>query len=214
MAEAGVARHERVALCTLFTKLGPDAPTLCAGWTTRDLAAHLVARDRYPQAIPGMTIRLFHPITVRYEQQALHRWEYNELVSMIRNGPPPASPVGVPGTTEFVNIHEYYIHHEDVRRPNGGRPRRLSGALDRALWWRLRAFGPYLFRSLLGVSVRLEARDGRGMTVLPGVSGSIVLSGGVGELFLFAYNRRDAARVEVSGDARGRQRLARARLGV
>jgi uncharacterized protein (TIGR03083 family) len=45
-----LARAERAALCDLFDEVGPDAPTLCAGWTTRDLAAHLVIRERRADA--------------------------------------------------------------------------------------------------------------------------------------------------------------------
>ena len=37
-----VARLEREALCDTLLALGPDAPTLCDPWRTRDLAAHLV----------------------------------------------------------------------------------------------------------------------------------------------------------------------------
>ena len=33
------ARTERLALCETFLQTGPDAPTLCEGWTTSDLAA-------------------------------------------------------------------------------------------------------------------------------------------------------------------------------
>ncbi|MEV4089519.1 maleylpyruvate isomerase N-terminal domain-containing protein, partial [Nonomuraea fuscirosea] len=40
------ARGERAALCDLLDRLGPDEPTLCAGWTTADLAAHLAIRER------------------------------------------------------------------------------------------------------------------------------------------------------------------------
>src|SRR5262249_52743320 len=36
---------ERAELCDLLDELGPDAPTLLDGWTTRDLAAHLVLRE-------------------------------------------------------------------------------------------------------------------------------------------------------------------------
>src|SRR5882762_622635 len=38
---------ERRELCDLFLELGPDAPTLCEGWTTLDLAAHLVLREHF-----------------------------------------------------------------------------------------------------------------------------------------------------------------------
>ena len=47
------ARAERAALCDLFLEVGPDAPTLCGAWTTRDLAAHLVVRERRPDAAPA-----------------------------------------------------------------------------------------------------------------------------------------------------------------
>ncbi len=36
---------ERAALCDTLERFGPDAPTLCEGWQTIDLAAHLVARE-------------------------------------------------------------------------------------------------------------------------------------------------------------------------
>jgi hypothetical protein len=39
--------RERLELCDLLLELGPDAPTLCEGWTTADLAAHLVLREHF-----------------------------------------------------------------------------------------------------------------------------------------------------------------------
>ncbi|MFM7872077.1 MAG: maleylpyruvate isomerase N-terminal domain-containing protein, partial [Actinomycetota bacterium] len=50
------ARTERDLICDLFTNFGPDAPTLCAGWTTRDLAAHIAVRERRPDAAAGILI--------------------------------------------------------------------------------------------------------------------------------------------------------------
>jgi len=35
----GYSRDERLGLCATLDQVGPDAPTLCAGWTARDLAA-------------------------------------------------------------------------------------------------------------------------------------------------------------------------------
>jgi hypothetical protein len=49
-----LARQDRLALCDLFDELGPDAPTLNEGWSTADLAADLVARDRRPDSVPGL----------------------------------------------------------------------------------------------------------------------------------------------------------------
>ena len=45
VAPNAYARAERTALCDLFLEVGPDAPTLCEGWTTKDLAGHLVIRE-------------------------------------------------------------------------------------------------------------------------------------------------------------------------
>ena len=41
---------ERAQLSDLLDELGPEAPTLLAPWTTRDMAAHLVLRERDPLA--------------------------------------------------------------------------------------------------------------------------------------------------------------------
>src|SRR5262245_9679824 len=41
-------RRERAALCDLLDRVGPDRPTLCEGWTTNDLAAHLWVRESDP----------------------------------------------------------------------------------------------------------------------------------------------------------------------
>ena len=42
------AQDERAALAALLHETGPDGPTLCEGWQTRDLVAHLVLRERRP----------------------------------------------------------------------------------------------------------------------------------------------------------------------
>src|SRR4029453_11831870 len=59
------ARRERRELADLLLAVGPDAPPLCAGWTARDLAAHLVIRERRPDAtvaglIPPLAGRVAH----------------------------------------------------------------------------------------------------------------------------------------------------------
>ena len=43
-----LAELERAALCDTLEAVGPDVPTLCDPWTTAELAAHLVIRDRRP----------------------------------------------------------------------------------------------------------------------------------------------------------------------
>jgi uncharacterized protein (TIGR03085 family) len=208
----GVASRERAALCDLLERLGPDAPTLCEGWTTRHLAAHLVTRDRRPLAVPGMALAPLHPLTERFERRVLEGSDYAELVAQLRAGPPRLSPVGLPGGRELLNVHEYFVHHEDVRRPNGLPRRRLRGELDAALWRRLVLFGPYLARRLVGTGLRIATPDGRTARLLPGRDG-IRLEGATGELFMFLYNRRAGARVRAYGSGPAVERLERTRLG-
>ena len=45
------AQIERQELCDLFESVGPDHPTLCEGWSSADLAAHLVLRESSLKAI-------------------------------------------------------------------------------------------------------------------------------------------------------------------
>ena len=54
MTPPTLAQQERNTLCDLFVELGSEAPTLCEGWSTADLAAHLVVRERRPDSGPGL----------------------------------------------------------------------------------------------------------------------------------------------------------------
>src|SRR5207344_2746292 len=47
---------ERLELCTRFEEFGPAAPTLLEGWTTHDLAAHIVLRERDLVAAPCLVL--------------------------------------------------------------------------------------------------------------------------------------------------------------
>jgi hypothetical protein len=47
---------ERSQLCDLLEELGPGAPTLLGPWTARDLAAHLILRERDHLAAPGLVL--------------------------------------------------------------------------------------------------------------------------------------------------------------
>ncbi|MDQ1696273.1 MAG: hypothetical protein QOJ03_1626, partial [Frankiaceae bacterium] len=48
------AAHERTALADVLAELGPNAPTLCEGWATKELAAHVYVRVRRPDAALGV----------------------------------------------------------------------------------------------------------------------------------------------------------------
>jgi uncharacterized protein (TIGR03085 family) len=111
--------QERVALCALFDELGAEAPTLLNGWTARDLAAHLVLRER--DLIAGPCLVLPGPFG-RFAEQRRSRLaeqrEFGWLVARIRSGPPRGF-FRLGWVRSFPNLNEFFVHHEDVRRANG-----------------------------------------------------------------------------------------------
>src|SRR5919112_5833467 len=126
------ARDERRALCDTLLSTGPDAPTLCEGWTTRDLAAHLVLRDRRPDAELGRQVPFLagHAAAVR---DGVRGTEWTELVDLVRSGPPVWSPARLGRLDEAMNTAEMFVHHEDVRRAQPEwSPRSLPEGLEAA----------------------------------------------------------------------------------
>ena len=60
-----LAGRERAELSDEFDRVGPDRPTLCAGWSARDLLAHLLVRERVPWGAPGILVPALAPVTER-----------------------------------------------------------------------------------------------------------------------------------------------------
>src|ERR1700684_3436202 len=133
------AQDERAALAALLHETRPDGPTLCEGWQTRDLVAHLVLREHRPDAAVGVMGGPLAGYTARVQQRYLAAHPYPELVSIFRNGPPRGlSPFAIPGVDEAANTVEYFVHHEDVRRAaEGWTERPIDAGLSGALWKRL-----------------------------------------------------------------------------
>jgi uncharacterized protein (TIGR03085 family) len=130
-----VSQSERAALADLLEHLGPDQPTCCEGWTTRDLATHLVVRDRRPDAGPGLVLGgPFSAWTSRVHDHTRSR-PFGVLVAEVRSGPPAWVPTAWPAVDRLVNTAEMVIHHEDVRRAQPGwAPRDLPRAVQDQLW--------------------------------------------------------------------------------
>ncbi|MFD9739228.1 TIGR03085 family metal-binding protein [Umezawaea sp. NPDC059074] len=191
----GLARDERKQLSDLFEQVGPDAPTLCSPWTTKDLAAHLVIRERRPDAAPGIMLKPLAGYTQKVQDSyAAKPW--TELVDLVRTGPPVYSPYKL--ADELVNAGEFYIHHEDVRRAREGwEPRSPNPTRDAALWKSLKVTAKFAYRSSpVGLVFRIP--NGESVTVKQGPT-PVVVTGEPGELVLLASGR-DAVRVEYDGD--------------
>lgn len=192
----GIARRERQELVELFTAVGPDAPTLCDPWRTRDLAAHLVLRERRLDAAPGIALSAFAGHTRRVQEQfAAKPWA--ELLELVRTGPPWFSPYGLPGLEDLVNGPEYFIHHEDVRRAQPGwEPRDLD---QEPLWRAVRMTGKLTYRRS-PVGLALQRPDGQRAVIKNGPS-PVTIVGEPAELLLHAFGRSQV-RVELRGEER------------
>jgi len=93
-----LAASERASLSDLLDRVGPAMPTLCEGWQTRDLVAHLVLRESRPDAALGAVISPLAGWTARL-QKKLVRKDYTDLVNRLRSGPPRWSPYHPGGST-------------------------------------------------------------------------------------------------------------------
>ncbi|PWW62510.1 TIGR03085 family metal-binding protein [Actinokineospora spheciospongiae] len=190
----GVAKDERAALCDLFTVVGPDAPTLCGAWTTRDLAAHLVIRERRLDASAGILVKPLAGYLDKVTRGYLAK-PWDELVTLVRTGPPVWSPFKP--LDELINTTEYYVHHEDVRRATPGwEPRPPAARRDAAIWTTLGRMGKVLLRKS-PVGIALRTPEGRTATVKKGPD-PVTLVAEPGEILLFAFGR-DESRVEFEG---------------
>ncbi len=204
------ASRERAALVATMRAIGPDGPTLCGDWTTRDLAAHLVLRERRPDAAAGILIPALAGYTARKQQRLAESADWPDLLAMVASGPPLYSPLKL--LDPLVNTTEMFIHHEDVRRAaRGWQPRNLDGDLSSALRRQVR-FASRL--SLSGAPATVTLRDADGSTLASvGRGRQCVITGAAPELLLF-LSGRDAAQVEFTGDDEtvSQVRAARRRL--
>jgi uncharacterized protein (TIGR03085 family) len=207
------ADSERAYLSDALEALGPDAPTLCEGWTTADLAAHLIIRERRPDAAIGIVLPA---LASRTEKVMAHRKArpWTELVDQVRSGPPAWSPLGLPAVAGLANSVEYFVHHEDIRRAQPGwEPRELDADVEDLLWSRLVRQGRLMFRRV-GAGVVLARSDKDETRSVRAGSPVATVTGLASELTLLAFGRRSAARVKITGDPAARSALESASLGL
>ena len=209
ISRVSYSREERLALCALLDKTGPDAPTLCEGWTTGDLAAHLVLRERRPDAAAGVIGGPLAGYTARVQQRIRARTPFRDLVRSIRSGPPRLSVMALPGVDERANSVEFFVHHEDVRRAAAAwEPRALSNGESDMLWQRLRMARFMLRKAPVGVELARDDIDTGTDTGTDGASyritarnatPAVTVIGSPAELTMWVMGRRTAARVRMDG---------------
>ncbi|MFE5869149.1 TIGR03085 family metal-binding protein [Streptomyces roseifaciens] len=206
------AQRERLFLADLLESAGPNAPTLCGGWRARDLAAHVVVRERRTDAAAGIVLK---PLAARLErvQAEFAAKPYEELIQLIRTGPPRLSPYALKQIDEAANTVEFYVHAEDVRRAQPDwAPREVDPVFADALWTRLERMARVLGRRS-PVGLVLRRPDGRTAVARRGTP-VVTVTGEPGELTLFVFGRQAAARVELDGEKDAVAEVEGAELGI
>lgn len=200
---------ERSALVHALREAGPGRPTLCAGWSTQHLAAHVVLRENAPLVAAGIGVP---PLAARTERavQALGDLSadaagYARLLAQLAEGPPRWQPMHWAG--DAANLLELFVHTEDVRRGGPGGAdvpaRHRTPEHADALWRHLSRSAVLVLRRkpvpvrLVGDDHEIRVATGRQRSV--GL-GAVTVRGPLDELVLHVF-RRDAARVDVEGPA-------------
>jgi uncharacterized protein (TIGR03085 family) len=183
----------------LFDEIGADEPTLCEGWTTRDLLAHLLVRERRPDAAVGIVVPLLAKRTNQV-MASIAKKPFADMVEQFRSGPPIWSPFAVPVLGDKANLVEFFVHHEDIRRAQPAwEVRADDAARDDAMWKVLTMMGRVLYRrSPVGVTLRSV---GRPDLVVKKGDPDVVVVGLPGEIVLHAHGRPgDKVRLVVQGE--------------
>ena len=203
------AELERAALADALEQLGPDAPTLCEGWTTKELAAHVYVREHRPDASLGvLPLGPLTAYTDRVMRSTLRTMGYDEIVQRLRTVPPW---LRIGSLDRLINTVEYFIHTEDVRRPNKLPYRDHPQAFEEAIWRRASKQARIAFRR---VDARVRLIPTVGDPVEVGSGELVEVRGLPSELLLLEFNRKDAARVDMTGAATAVDKLQNARLGL
>lgn len=190
------AQRERAALVATMRSVGPDAPTLCGDWTTRDLAAHLVVRERRLDATAGVMVPFLAGYTEKVQRQVTEANDWEQLLDQVASGPPLYSPFKL--LDPVANMGEMFIHHEDVRRAQSGwEPRPLDDSTVKALGRGL----PIMARLTLAKSpAKVSLRTPQGTQIATvGRGPGLTITGEPAELLLFVSGR-DAVRLDFDGE--------------
>lgn len=207
----------REFLAETLLAAGPDSETLCAGWNTKELAAHLYLREHNAGVGLGLLLKPFNKVsdkaTARLAQESATPEAYARLLGKFRAGPPALSPLKIPAVDESANLTEFFVHAEDVRRATDRwAPRALDEDYSDALWDELVKRAAILYRSVdLGI-VLVRPSGPRHVAKRAPVSVAIV--GEPGELLMHAHGRTSHALVTFEGQPDAVALLKTAEVGL
>ena len=195
-----MSRTERAALCNSALEAGQDAPTLCTGWTVKDLVIHLLIRERDPIGATAIVVPRLEKLASRSERR-LGEQDFATLVERVRSGPPLWSPMAIPKVDQLLNSLEYFVHHEDIRRASPGwEPRELTDR-ERRILFKGAAMAGKRFVKSVGVPVQMRWTDGEREreAVLSSGEDPVVITGEPAELTMFLFGRHEHTGLKFEG---------------
>lgn len=206
-----LARRERHDLCDLAVLLGPDAPTLCQGWTAHQLLAHLYVREHRPLGAVGLIVPGLSGLTDRSMARA-ERLGHDVLAARVRE--PGLTPYALKPVEVLANTLEYLVHHEDLRRGQPSwQPRTLSANDLDTIWTSVARMGRLLVRPA-GVPVVIRRCDTGAAATLRGGDSPVTIVGPVVEVALYLFGRSEVRDVKFEGPDDAVARLQAAELGM
>ncbi len=192
----------REVLAETLLAAGPGAPTLCEGWRTQELAAHLYLREHNPRVGLGMVLKPWRKATDKaiaaLAAESSTPGAFAALVEKFRAGPPKMSLFAWKPIDRTANLIEFFVHTEDIRRATDRwAPRALDADYSEALWAELVKRAAILYRSVdLGI-VLVDPQGPRHVAKRAPVSVAII--GEPGELAMHANGRTGEALVTFEG---------------
>ncbi|MFI6503597.1 maleylpyruvate isomerase family mycothiol-dependent enzyme [Nonomuraea typhae] len=198
---------ERLSLAGLLGTLTGDeweAPSLCPGWSVRDVVAHLTLADREFTRTALRVLRArgdFDRVTGEMARERALEYSPAELVAQFRET--AGRPRRFPMSGSLDPLTDILVHAQDIARPLGrDHPMRLDRALPALRHvWKSAFYGTR--KRFTGF--RLTATD----AAWTGGDGPLTIRGPVAGLLLLSTGRR-AALPGLTGDG---VREAAARLG-
>ena len=201
-----LAARERDELCDLALSVGGTEPTLCGGWSVKDLVVHLLVRERKPWAQLGEVVPPLAGAAARAATDLGER-DLASLVTQLRSVPLPLAVVD-----PVMNGMEMFVHHEDVRRAQPAwTVRPLSEGAERHLWLAVSTVGRLQGRRA-GVPLVVEAGPRR--AVLRRGDSPVTVTGPVSEVLLFLCGRSATTGLAFDGPAERISELQAAQLNV
>lgn len=205
------AKRERSAICQTLRKLGPDQPTLCQGWSTKDLLVHLIVRENRPDAAVG----LFIPFLSTYTDSVSKKYSeksFEDLIMIFENGPKSPSPFSLPKVDELANTFEFLVHHEDILRAQDNyQPRKLSEEDAKFVWSRFTKSAVFFMRK---IKVGVVAKTDQGIYTLKRGNDVVTISGNLIDLVMFAFGRKNTTEINFEGNPTAVEKLKNSDLSL